>query len=166
MKSSTKLFLVSLIALAALVAGCARRGPLPGDTTETDASPWGSPPPAPAAGPPGAIESRLFLPDLIMDHQAAIGMQPTEREAIMKEAERGQAEMMRLQWDLQASKEQLALALDGARVDEPKAMAAASRVLAIEDKVKSSHLQMLIRVKNLLTPEQQTRLQEIKATGR
>jgi Spy/CpxP family protein refolding chaperone len=52
--------------------------------------------------------------------------------------------------------------LDTSVIDEAKAMAQASRVMDAENRVKSAHLVMLVRIKNLLTPDQQKKLRELR----
>ena len=159
MSSPERAFLVlSLITLA----GCARGGPpLPGDSVSSDGAVTLSPPrmstsPAsPNAEPLGAIESRLYPAELIMDHQAEISLTGPQRDAITTELGASQAELVRIQWQLQAEKEKLVAALDSPKVDEAKTKEIASRVMARENEIKAAHLGMLVRIKNQLTPAQQ-----------
>jgi Spy/CpxP family protein refolding chaperone len=155
----------SLLLLACLsVAACARSSapPLPGDSVAADGAVTLSPPrmsTAPRAPEPvGAIESKLYPAELIMDHQGEIALEPAQRELITKEIDRGQAELVRVQWELQSEKEKLVKVLDDAKVDEPKARAAAAQVMDRENKIKAAHLAMLVRIKNVLTPAQQEKL--------
>ncbi len=145
------------------IAACAKRSDLPGDTT-LDATPFATP--ARSQEGMGPIESRLFTPDLIMENQGAIGVDAAQRDAILREVDRARGEMTRLEWDLNAEKEKLAAVLSPERVDEEKGTQAALRVLAMEDKLKSAHLTMLMRVKNLLRGEQQTKLQAIRRAAK
>lgn len=80
---------------------------------------------------------------------------------MLQEVDRGQRELTRLQWDLQAEKETLVAILDGDKVDEKKASEQAGRVMEQED--KGAHLAMVVRLKNLLTPDQQRQLRELRA---
>ncbi len=158
------------------VAGCARSAPpLPGDSVSADGAVALSPPKfstvpaataaqdAPALGP---VESKLFAPELVMEHQAAIGVTPAQRDAILKEIEHGQTEMLHLQWDLNGDKEKLVSVLDADKIDEAKATAAASRVMDDENRIKSTHLSMLVHVKNALSPDQQHKLRELRDGAR
>jgi len=158
------------------LAGCSRSAaPLPGDSVSTDGAVALSPPKfstVPAAttaqdGPAlGPVESKLFAPELVMEHQGAIGVTPAQRDSILKEVERGQAEMLHLQWDLNGDKEKLVSVLDTDKIDEAKASAAASRVMDDENRIKSAHLSMLVHVKNALSPEQQKKLRELRDGAR
>lgn len=165
-----------LLALAAFGSGCAKREALPGDSVSEDGSVTLTPPkptltpkglgaPPMSAGsrePLGAVEAALFSAELVMEHQGDLGLEAPQREAIVKEIERGQAEMVRLQWDLQGEKEKLVRVLSAERVDEKESAASAARVMDRENKVKASHLAMLVRIKNHLTPAQQKKLRSLR----
>ena len=116
-------------------------------------------PPAPAADP---IASKLFPPELIMTHQAEIGLEDKQREAILKELEKAQAQFPRLQWQLQAASEQLSKLLDAPQVDEAKALAQAGEVMKLETEIKRAHLGLLIRIRNTLSEAQRARLQALR----
>ena len=149
--------------LLLVITACARAapGPLPGDSV-TDAGVTLSPPRMSTAPPIGAIEAALFPPELVMENQGALGIDQAQRDALTKEIDKGQSERLRLQWQLDAEKEKLVKLLDADKVDEPKAVEQASHVMDYEDRIKSAHLAMLIRVKNLLTPDQQKKLRDLR----
>jgi Spy/CpxP family protein refolding chaperone len=156
---------------AALVACANERRSLPGDSVSSDGGITLSPPrlsTAPAEvreaqGGLGPIETRLFSPELVMEHQGELAITEEQQRALLAEMERGQSAMLHLQWELQGEKEKLVKLLDAERVDEAKVQEAAARVMDRETKVKASHLGMLVRVKNLLTGEQQAKLRDIRA---
>ncbi len=159
-----------LIALFTLVlVACAKREALPGDSVAADGAVTLTPPrlsTAPRSEPLGAIESRLFPPELVMEHQGAIGITPTQRDAILKEVEKGQTDMLRLQWELHGEKEKLLKQLDAEKVDEQKTQEVAAQVMDRETKIKGAHLSMLVRVKNLRTREQQKKLRALREAER
>lgn len=170
-----------------ILVACAQRKeapPLPGDSVEADGAvrltPTGNALAHPATAMPspstpsvaapepaalGAIEARVFPPELVMEHQVALGLRPEQLAALQKEVERGQKEMVRAQWELAREKEKLVLLLDadGGKVDEAKAAEAATSLMKHENAIKAAHLAMLVRVKNLLTPEQQQKLRALRA---
>ena len=121
-----------------------------------------------AASPPGRaaasdpIGGKLFPPELIMGHQSELRIDDKQRDALVKELERAQAQFPRLQWQLQAATEQLSRLLDAPQVDEAKALAQASEVMRLETEIKKTHLGLLIRLRNLLTDAQRTQLQAIR----
>jgi Spy/CpxP family protein refolding chaperone len=120
------------------------------------------PPPGPHASTADPIGGRLFPPELIMSHQAELGIDEHQRDAILKEIERAQGQFPRLQWQLQAATEQLSSLLDAAKIDEAKALAQAGEVMKLEIEIKKTHLGLLIRIRNLLTDAQRTKLLEIR----
>jgi Spy/CpxP family protein refolding chaperone len=113
-------------------------------------------------GPADPIGGKLIPPDLIIGHQAELGIDERQREAILKEIERAQTQFPRLQWQLQAATEQLSALLDSPRIDEAKALAQATEVMKLETEIKKAHLTLLIRIRNLLTDAQRAKLQELR----
>ncbi|MCC6875699.1 MAG: periplasmic heavy metal sensor [Sandaracinaceae bacterium] len=139
------------ILLAIFVTGCAAREP---------ARP---PPPEPSTAPrAGGIEAQLFSAELVMDHQAALGLSDAQSGAIRGELARAQAELVEVEWALRAEREALATILATSRVDEEAAMTIADRVLEREAAIKRIHLRLLIRIKSQLRPEQQARLDSLR----
>jgi Spy/CpxP family protein refolding chaperone len=108
------------------------------------------------------IGGKLFPPELIMSHQTELGIDEHQRDAILKELERVQAQFPRLQWQLQAATEQLSSLLDAAKIDETKALGQAGEVMKLEVEIKKTHLAMLIHIRNLLTEAQRAKLLEIR----
>jgi len=156
-----------------LISACAKaERPMPGDSVDDDGGITLSPPrlSTPTATMAGAgdnregpIESRLYPPELAMERQTELGITDEQKKALIAETERGNNEVLHLQWELEAEKEKLVKLLDPDRVDEAKVTAAAARVMDKETKVKSAYLTMLVRVKNILTVEQKQKLRELRA---
>lgn len=155
-----------IVLLLVILASCAKREPpLPGESVSASGSVQLTPPKfstMPEPAPLGAIEGKLFAPDLVMEHQAAIKLEGAQRESVLKEIDKGQSELTHMQWDLQAEKEKLVAILDVEKIDEKKANDQATRVMEQENKIKTAHLGMLVRIKNLLTPDQQKKLRELR----
>jgi Spy/CpxP family protein refolding chaperone len=103
----------------------------------------------------------LFPPELVMQHQGDIGLRPEQRTAITRGIAELQARAIDLQWRMQEATTALATLLSKPVVDETAALAQVDSVLSLEREVKRAHLTLLIRIKNTLTPEQQSRLAEI-----
>lgn len=172
MKTLPRVLCLALV--GGMLAACSKSDPLPGDSVSSDGAITLSPPrlsTAPAEAREareglGPIESRLFPPELVMDHQGDLAITSEQKSAILAETERGQSAMIRLQWELSAEKEKLVKLLDTDRADEAKVQEAAARVMDRETKIKASHLGMLVRVKNLLTSEQQEKLRAIRTGAR
>jgi Spy/CpxP family protein refolding chaperone len=166
-----------ILSICSFVACAEKSAPLPGDSVQSDGAVTLTPPRMNTApqtlaaaatkdtAPLGAIESRVFPPELVMEHQDELGITQVQREAIVKEVQKAQAEMVRLQWELQGAKEKLVKVLDAEHVDERASTEAAARIMEHESKVKASHLGMLVRVKNLLTGPQQAKLRALRAAS-
>jgi len=123
-------------------------------------------PPKPAGPQPPAsdpIGSKLFPPELIMSHQEELGIEDAQRTAILKEIEKAQSQVLQLQWQMHATTEQLAKALDAPKIDESKALAQADKLMTMERDLKRTHLGMLIRIRNMLTDSQRAKLAELRA---
>jgi Spy/CpxP family protein refolding chaperone len=155
-----------------LSLGCATKSrPLPGDSVSDEGGVTLSPPrlstpttsSSEAEKGTGPIEARLFPPELAMERQEELGITEEQRRALIAETERGNSEVVRLQWELEREKEKLVKLLEPDRVDEAKVKEAAARVTDREGKVKLAYLAMLVRVKNLLTPEQKQKLRDRRA---
>jgi Spy/CpxP family protein refolding chaperone len=124
-------------------------------------------PPAVAQGPapspaPDPIGSKLFPPELIMAHQAELGLEDRQRDTILKELEKAQSQFPRLQWQLQAATEQLVKLLDAPQIDEAKALGQAGEVMKLETEIKRAHLGLLIRIRNTLSDTQRSKLQALR----
>ncbi len=124
---------------------------------------------ASAAGPgpdqQDPIRERLFPPELIMQHQAELGLEERQRNAVMKEVAAFQSQMVDVQWRMSAAAEELAHLLDAPRVDEARALAQADKVMALERDVKKGHLALLIRIRNLLSEAQRAQLAKLRTPG-
>lgn len=116
----------------------------------------------PAADPVG---EQLFPPELILQHQMAIGLTDPQRTALVAEVRRVQGEVIGQQAELQRGVERLIQLLKPDRVDEQAALAQLDAVLAAEREVKRRHISLAVRLKNLLTPEQLRQLRELRAAS-
>lgn len=165
-----------VLVLLSLTACAKSAPPLPGDSVAANGSVTLSPPrfsttsgasrAVQAPEPLGPIESRLFPAELVTERQAEIGLEPAQRDAITKEVTTAQAELVKLQFELGAKKDELVKLLDDAKVDEAKSKAKAAELMDREDKIKAVHLAMLVRIKNVLTPAQQERLRAAREAER
>jgi hypothetical protein len=107
------------------------------------------------------VDDRLFEVEVVMRHQHALGITADQKAAILRELDAAQVEFNHVEWELNGEKEKLAATLTPERVDEQAALDAAKRVTELEGKLKLAHMRLLVRVKNQLTQDQQTRLREL-----
>lgn len=104
----------------------------------------------------------LFAPELLMQHRRAIGLTDEQRDAASRLIQDLQGRVVSLQWELLDEMESLTESLEGPRVDLDRAMDRFSEVMERESEIKRLHLELLIRLKNLLTPQQQEQLARLR----
>lgn len=112
-----------------------------------------------------AFLDHLFPPRVVMRFQQEIELTEDQRKSISQAMAETQKSMVDLQWQSELEGGKLAKLLESASVDDKEAMAQADRVMAIETQMKRAHLALLVRVKNLLTAAQQTKLRELRPKG-
>ena len=104
----------------------------------------------------------LFPPELIMQHRRAIGLTDEQRDAISRLIQQLQGRVVSLQWELLDEMQQLTEVMSAPRIDLDRALDQLDNVLETEKSIKQAHLEMLARIKNLLTPEQQSSLERLR----
>ena len=107
--------------------------------------------------------STLFPPELIMQHRRAIGLTDEQRDAISQLIGDLQGRVVRLQWDLLDEIQRLTEITSGTRVDLDRSLDQIGNVLDTESEIKQAHLEMLVRIKNLLSADQQATLERLRA---
>lgn len=115
--------------------------------------------PRPEADPFATV---LFPPELIMQHARAIRLTDEQRATITQNIEQLQSRVVRMQWQLTEQVQALRETLARPRVDQDRAIDQLNRVLDTEKDIKKAHLEMLIRIKNVLRREQQAELARLR----
>lgn len=105
----------------------------------------------------------LFAPELLMQHRRAILLTDQQRDDASRIIQDLQGRVVSLQWELLDEMGSLSESLEGSRVDLDLAMDRFAGVLEREAEIKRLHLEMLIRLKNLLTPQQQSQLARLRS---
>lgn len=121
-------------------------------------------------GPPGGgpqsshdpFAQNFFPPELLIQHSRAIGLTEEQKESIKKEMQSAQAKFTDLQWQLHDAMEAMKDLVRADKVDERKATEELNKVLALENQIKATHLTLVVRIKNALTPEQQEKLSQLR----
>jgi len=114
-----------------------------------------------APGPPSFL-GHVFSPRLVMENQQKIGLRAEQSAEIKKAMNEVQQELTNLQWDFEAKSEALGQLLAEDRVDEKRVLAALDEVTELEKRVKKENFRLLVRIKNLLDPDQQAKLKTLK----
>ena len=115
--------------------------------------------PQPGSDP---IGDNFIPPELIMQHQQEIGLSPDQKSFINAELQKAQTKFSELQWQLASEVETMASLVKQERIDEAQTLAQLDKILNLEREIKRTHIALVIRIKNRLSAEQQTRLQEIR----
>ncbi|MBI4410411.1 MAG: hypothetical protein HY561_11925 [Gemmatimonadetes bacterium] len=116
--------------------------------------------------PHDLLMAHVFPPELVMQHQSAIGLQESQRTSILGEMQKAHAKFTEAQWRLHSESEKLQQLLQARRVDEAAVLTQVDRILDLEREIKKTHLGLLIRVKNTLTAEQQEKLANLRMPAR
>ncbi len=126
-------------------------------------SSWAQQPPDPVRPVPvDRLGQNLFPPDMVMQHQQALGLSEEQRTLIKGEVQTAQMRFTELHWQLQSEMETMVDLVKPGRVDEQRPLAQLDKIVALEREIKRTQLMLLIRIKNALTPEQQAKLQTFR----
>ena len=107
------------------------------------------------------LRDLMFPPEAVMQHQQAIGLNDEQKNTFKSELRQAQLKFTELQWSMQDEIERLVSLLKQSKVDEKQAALQLDKVLGAEREIKRAQLMLLIRIKNNLTPTQQTQLREL-----
>lgn len=108
------------------------------------------------------IARLLFSPELVMRYQAELGLTREQKDTLVAEMQQTQSDLVPLQLEMAEIGGELGRLLSRAKVDEEAAVAAARRVMDLESRIKTRHLVLVVRLKNMLSVEQQADLRRIR----
>jgi Spy/CpxP family protein refolding chaperone len=119
--------------------------------------------PAPQQPGPDPLGQSFFPPELVMQHQEEIGLTAEQKNSLKNEIRQAQLKFTEWQWKLQDEMEKMVALVKQPKVDEQAALVQLEKVLAIEREVKRAQISLLVHIKNNLTPDQQSKLNEIRS---
>ena len=119
-------------------------------------------PPHPPPQHPDPIMETLFPPELIMHNAEAINLTDEQREKLEAEMQKAHERFEEMHAKLDKQRESTASLLKKERVNESAALAQFEKVLDQEREIRRAQLALMVSLKNKLTREQQTKLEEIK----
>ncbi|GEM_PF-842099 len=105
----------------------------------------------------------FFQADLIMQNQQSLGLSEEQKTAIKEIMKKSISDFTELQWQQCAEQEAMSSLSRQEKVDEEKTIAQLDKLLNIENQIKKLQLSTLIKVKNLLTAEQQRKLRFMRS---
>jgi Spy/CpxP family protein refolding chaperone len=157
-----KLKLIGLFAIVLALVVVALSQQPPGAPGPPPAAQQGPPHPPQPPRPPDPIAQNLFPPELVMQNRQALGLSEEQKAAIKDELMKASARFNDLNWQMQDEMETMANLTKGTTVDEQRVLAQLDKILNIEREVKRTQISLSIRLKNKLTAEQQTQLQQLQ----
>src|SRR6267378_8540248 len=93
------------------------------------------------------IGQSFFAPELVIQHQEAIGLGAEQKEYLKTEIRQAQLKFTELQWKLQDEMEKLVALVKQPRVDEQQVLAQLEKLLAAEQQGKLSELRSKVLAK-------------------
>src|SRR5207244_1304824 len=116
-------------------------------------------PPHPPMDPLGDV---MFPPEMVMQHQRELALTDDQKTFMRSEINRTTTRFNELQWQLQDAMEALHETMKANSVNEQLALSQLDKVLDGEREIKRAHMELAIRIKNKLTPDQQAKLQSMR----
>lgn len=118
--------------------------------------------PAAPRPPRDPLGDAMFPPEMIMQHQRELALTDDQKTFMRGEINKTSARFNELQWQLQDAMEALHETMKSNTVNEQQALAQLDKVLDGEREIKRLHMELAIRIKNNLTPDQQTKLRGMR----
>lgn len=118
-----------------------------------------APPPPPPRDP---FADAMFPPEMVMQHQRELALTDEQKTYMRGEINRTTTRFNELQWQLQDATEALHETMKASSVNEQLALSQLDKILDGEREIKRAHMELAIRIKNKLTPDQQAKLQAMK----
>ena len=112
--------------------------------------------------PPHDPFGPMFPPELVMQNQRELGLTEQQKTYMRTEIGKTSARFNDLQWQLHDAMEVLHETMKANQVNEQQALAQLDRVLESEREIKRLHMELAIKIKNNLTPEQQQKLHTLR----
>jgi Spy/CpxP family protein refolding chaperone len=119
--------------------------------------------PTPGAPSPDPIGQNLFPPDLVFSQAEAIGLTDAQKTSIQSAVLNAQSRFVEFQPRLQHAMQTMVRSIGQSRVDESRVLSQLEKVLSVEREIKRTQIGLMIRIKNVLTVEQQARLRQVRA---
>ena len=157
------LFTMAVAMAVACVATVRAQQPQPSQGPQSPPQNEQQPKPRPPGDPLG---DSIFPPDMIMQHQRELALTEDQKTFMRGEIQRTTTRFNELQWQLQDQMEALHETVKGNSINEQLALSQLDKVLESEREIKRLHMEMAIRLKNKLTPEQQLKLQGFRESIR
>ena len=104
----------------------------------------------------------MFPPEMVMQHQRELALTDDQKTFMRGEINRTTTRFNELQWQLQDAMEALHETMKANSVNEQLALSQLDKILDAEREIKRAHMELAIRIKNKLTPDQQMKLHSMR----
>ena len=108
------------------------------------------------------FKGKLFPPNVILENQAALDLSKEQFTKIRAAVVYVQANVAEHEWDMREAYMNIMAELDRTPIDEDGVLEHIEAALSAENQVKKKQVAMLVRLKNLLTPEQVDYLESLE----
>jgi Spy/CpxP family protein refolding chaperone len=108
------------------------------------------------------FKGKLFAPNVILENQAELELSKQQFTEIKRAVVDVQANVAEHEWDVREAYQSILAELDSTPIDEAQVLEYVDAALRAENEVKKLQVAMLIKLKNLLTPEQVAYLESIR----
>ena len=117
---------------------------------------------APGAPNPDPIGQNLYPPDLVFLHAEAIGLSDSQKTAIQSAVLSAQSHFVVFQPRLEHATQTMVRLLSQSHVNDAEVLAQLDKILSVEREVKRTQIGLMIRIKDVLTAEQQAKLRQLR----
>ena len=111
------------------------------------------------------FRGKLFPPDLVLKHASQLKLSDAQRKTIRNELTTVQTRVATVDWDIMEAGLAMQEAIEKAPIDRALVLEKADRVFEAEARKKRAWLEMLVNIKNALTPEQIAYLRRVALEG-
>lgn len=108
------------------------------------------------------FQSELFPVETVLKHRSELELSEAQVSTIKKIYNDNISLFNATKWDLDAMQVALNKLISESKVDEKTALETMDKISAMEQKLKRQRLKMLIKIKNELTTNQQSKLKELR----
>jgi Spy/CpxP family protein refolding chaperone len=110
------------------------------------------------------MQPDLFPPELVMHNQRMIDLTDEQQKAIRAEVQKVVAKVSDLRWDVTATRQEMERQIKAERIDEKRTLSLVDKLDNLENEIGRLELTLKIRIKNILTSEQQAKLRDSAMT--
>src|SRR5215510_12597806 len=94
--------------------------------------------------PSDPLGENLFPPELVMQHQQALGLSEEQKNLFKTELRQAQTRFTELQWQLQDEMEKMVALVNQDRVDESQTLVQLEKILSLEREIKRAQITLLV----------------------